>query len=94
MDCGRRTDNWMVFRSDPDDIASNSMSSLFPIPVTIQLHVEIPSETGGSNITYYVVDVDTVSTFSSTSLITLNVDTDEVRRSFASRRALFAIQHR
>lgn len=44
-----------------------------------QLHVEVPAESGGSNITQYLVDVDTVSTFSSTSLVSLTVEADEVR---------------
>lgn len=43
-----------------------------------QLHVEVPSESGGSNITAYLIDVDSVSTFSSTTLVTLTVDADEV----------------
>lgn len=41
--------------------------------------MEVPSESGGSNITQYLIDVDTVSTFSSTALVTLTVDSDEVR---------------
>ena len=41
--------------------------------------MEVPSESGGSNITQYLIDVDTVSTFSSTALETFTVDSDEVR---------------
>lgn len=41
--------------------------------------MEVPAESGGSNITQYLVDVDTVSTFSSTSLVTLTVEANEVR---------------
>ena len=44
-----------------------------------QVHMEVPSESGGSNITQYLIDVDTVSTFSSTTLVTITVDSDEVR---------------
>lgn len=44
-----------------------------------QVHMELPSESGGSNITQYLIDVDTVSTFSSTALVTFTVDSDEVR---------------
>lgn len=50
-----------------------------------QVHMEVPSESGGSNITQYLIDVDTVSTFSSTTLVTHTVDSDEVRTPPAAR---------
>lgn len=43
-----------------------------------QLRVDFPAEDGGANITQYLIDVDTVSTFSSNSLVTLWVDSAEV----------------
>lgn len=45
---------------------------------TLQVHMEVPAESGGSDITQYVIDVDTVSTFSSTGLVSYTVEADEV----------------
>lgn len=45
---------------------------------TLQLHMEIPAESGGSDITQYIIEVDGVSTFSSTDLVTITVDADAV----------------
>lgn len=52
---------------------------------TLQLHMEVPSESGGSNITQYLIDVDSVSTFSSTSLVTFTVEADEVIKEIKHR---------
>ena len=45
---------------------------------TLQLHMEIPAESGGSVITDYIIDVDVVSTFSSTDLVTVTVAAEDV----------------
>ncbi|CAM9134345.1 unnamed protein product [Discosporangium mesarthrocarpum] len=45
---------------------------------SLQVHFKMPSETGGTNITSYLIDVDTVSTFSSSSLTTITVDASEI----------------
>lgn len=45
---------------------------------TLQVHMEVPTESGGSDITQYIIDVDSVSTFSSTGLVSYTVEADEV----------------
>ncbi len=46
---------------------------------TLQLHMEIPAESGGSDITQYIIEVDGVSTFSSTDLVkNITVEADAV----------------
>lgn len=46
---------------------------------TLQLHMEVPAESGGAPIDDYLIDVDSVSTFSSTELVTITVAAAEVR---------------
>lgn len=47
---------------------------------TLQLHMEVPAESGGAVIDEYLIDVDTVSTFSSEGLVTITVVAGDVRR--------------
>lgn len=48
---------------------------------TLQLHMEVPAESGGATIDQYLIDVDTVSTFSSSGLLTFTVLDSDVRHS-------------
>lgn len=46
---------------------------------TLQLHMELPAESGGATIDYYLIEVDSVSTFSSTGLGSITVAAAVVR---------------
>lgn len=46
---------------------------------TLQLHMELPAESGGATIDKYLIEVDSVSTFSSTGPISITVAAGDVR---------------
>lgn len=46
---------------------------------TLQLHMELPTESGGVDIDEYLIEVDSVSTFSSTGLVPFTVLATHVR---------------
>ncbi|CAM9211357.1 unnamed protein product, partial [Hapterophycus canaliculatus] len=54
--------------------------------------MEVPAESGGSNITQYVIDVDSVSTFSSTSLVSIIVEADELGTLYNGGSAVYDIR--
>lgn len=46
---------------------------------TLQLHMEVPAESGGADIDKYLIEIDTVSTFSSTGPVPFTVLAGDVR---------------